>query len=132
MTEIFRETQKRYSYRALALAIGLALILIAAGYKPVAKGLLLGALFSVANFVLMGQLLPLRFGRSRRGAFAFSLLSIGVRYLILSVPVVMAIGMPQFQLAATIAGLFTIQVVILLEPLWTKINLHGVTKGANG
>lgn len=132
MIESLKATQKRYGFRALALAIGLAVILILAGYKPVAKGVVLGGLFSVVNFVLMGQLLPLRLGQSRRKAFTFSLLSIGLRYLILAVPVVMAIRMPQFHLAATIAGLFMVQAVILLEPLWVKINLQGSAKAANG
>ena len=86
MIDSLKATQKRYGFSALALAIGLALILLAAGYKPIAKGVLLGALFSVINFVLMGQLLPLRFGQSKRKAFTFSLLSIAVRYFIMAVP----------------------------------------------
>ena len=132
MIDSLKATQKRYGFRALALAIGLALILLAAGYKPIAKGLLLGTLFSVVNFVLMGQLLPLRFGQSRRKAFTFSLLSIAVRYFFMAVPVVMAIRMTHFHLAATIVGLFAVQVVILFEPLWAKINVNGGAKAANG
>ena len=46
-----RETQKRYGTRAMILAICVALIAIVFGYRPFGKGLVLGTLFSIINFI---------------------------------------------------------------------------------
>ena len=46
ITEI-RQVQKKYCSQAMLAAIAAAAILIAAGVKPVGKGVLLGALFSM-------------------------------------------------------------------------------------
>lgn len=97
------------------IVIGLAFILMS--MKPVGKGFILGALFSVINFVLMGETLPMKIGISRNRATAVSGISILVRNVLMAVPVVMAIRMEQFNTAATICGLFLIQILILVEQL---------------
>jgi len=64
-----RETQKKYCSRALAAAIVIGLCLILLGMKPIAKGLILGSVFSIVNFILIGETLPMRMGRSGRSGF---------------------------------------------------------------
>ena len=113
--ESVRQTQKKYGSRAIWTAIILGLCFFLAGLKPVGKGVVLGTIFSVINFVLIGQTLPLRIGKSKRKAFFLSLGSIFCRYALLAVPVVVAVKFEGFDLAATILGLFMIQYVILAD-----------------
>jgi len=108
-----RETQKKYGSRAMMLAIigGLAFILI--DQRPLGKGLILGTLFSVINFVLIGETLPLRIGQSQRRTFLISIGSIFFRYALLAIPVVLAISLSQINLISTVSGIFLVQLLIL-------------------
>ncbi|NIV98846.1 hypothetical protein GWN26_06705 [Candidatus Saccharibacteria bacterium] len=91
------------------------------GHKPVGKGLLLGAIFSVLNFILMGKSIALNFGRSKAKTISFSMGSILIRYLLLAIPLIAAVKYEQFNLVATILGIFMIQLVILAEHALTLI-----------
>ncbi|MFC1887129.1 ATP synthase subunit I [Thermodesulfobacteriota bacterium] len=113
--EPIRETQKKYGSRAISIAIVIGFILILVGQKPLGKGLVLGALFSVINFVLMGETLPLKFGKSKRRTFFLSFFSIVIRYLLLAIPVILAVKLNQFNVISTVFGIFMIQFVILME-----------------
>ncbi|MCP4686733.1 MAG: hypothetical protein GY859_01710, partial [Desulfobacterales bacterium] len=73
--------------------------------------------FSVINFILMAETLPLKLGRSRRRSSVFSLISILVRFGVMAIPLVAAIKYDQFNLFAVIPGLFMIQAVILADQL---------------
>lgn len=97
----------------IAIIVGLCLIL--AGQKNMGKGLILGTIFSVINFVLIGQTLPLRLGKSKRKTFFLSLGPIIFRYVILAIPIVVAVKFKQFDLVAAIVGIFMIQLVILAD-----------------
>ena len=101
----------------MIIAIIAAFIFILAGLKPVGKGLMLGTIFSVINFVLIGQTLPMRLSQTKRKAFFLSLGSIFFRYALLAVPLILAIKFEQFDLPAAIFGIFMIQVVILADYL---------------
>ena len=116
------QTQKKYGFRAMMVAIIAALILILAGLKPVGKGLILGTIFSVINFVLIGHTLPLRLSQTKRKAFFLSLGSIFFRYALLAVPLILAIKFEQFHLPAAIIGIFMIQFVILADYLLNLIS----------
>jgi hypothetical protein len=122
-TETLRATEKRYGSVALSIAVGAALVLFLLGLKPLGKGLILGCLFSVFNFALMGETLPMRIGSSRKKGFGIALLMLFLRYALLAVPLAAAIRMDQFHLASTIAGLFLVQLIILLEHLFRFIIL---------
>jgi asparagine N-glycosylation enzyme membrane subunit Stt3 len=111
--EALRQTQRRYATTALTLAIIVGLLFILMGQKPIGKGLLLGTIFSVINFILIGETIPLRAGKSRGTTFFISLGSIGLRYLLLAIPLVVAVKFKQFNLLASILGIFMIQFVIL-------------------
>ncbi|CAB1077002.1 hypothetical protein D1AOALGA4SA_4799 [Olavius algarvensis Delta 1 endosymbiont] len=101
----------------MVVAIIAAFVLILVGLKPVGKGLVLGTIFSVINFVLMGQTLPLQLSRTKRKTFFLSLGSIFFRYALLAVPLILAIKFEQFDLPAAIFGIFMIQMVILADHL---------------
>jgi hypothetical protein len=115
--EPVKQTQKKYGSRAVWIAIIIGLCFFLAGQKPVGKGLILGAIFSVANFILIGQTLPLRIGRSKRKTFFISLGSIFFRYALMALPILVAVKFEQFNLVAAIVGLFMIQFVILADHL---------------
>ena len=111
--EAHRQTQKKYATTALMLAIMVGLFFILIGHKPIGKGLVLGSIFSAINFILIGESIPLRAGKSRRTTFFISLGSISLRYLLLGIPLVVAVKFKQFNLLASILGIFMIQFVIL-------------------
>ena len=113
--ESVRETQKKYGSRAMAAAIIIGFLFILAGRKGIGKGLVLGTLFSVLNFVLMGEMLPLRIGKSASKTYILSFCSICLRYILLAVPLVLAIKFEQINLYATIFGIFMIQLAIVAD-----------------
>ena len=119
--ETVKQVQKKYISLALTFSIGVALLLILIGYKPVGKGLILGAIFSVLNFILMGKSIVLKFGRSKAKTFSISMGSIIIRYLLLAIPLIAAVKYEQFNLVAAILGIFMIQLVILAEHVLTLI-----------
>ncbi len=113
--ESVKTTQKKYGSRAMWTAIIIGICFFLAGQKPVGKGLVLGAIFSITNFILIGQTLPLRLGRSKSKTFFLSLGSIFFRYALMAVPIIVAVKFDQFELVAAIVGLFMIQFVILAD-----------------
>ena len=119
--EAIRETQKKFGSRSLAIAVVLGLLLVLLGQKPLAKGLVLGTLFSVFNFVLMGQILPLLLAPSQRRSFVISFGSILFRYLLLAIPLLIAVKMTDFDFLATVLGIFMVPIVIMGEHLFRII-----------
>lgn len=115
MTDTIRQLQKRYGSRVMSIAIFVGFACILLGYKSWGKGLILGSIFSVINFVLMSVTLPSAIVPSKKKSALFSMRSIGFRYLVLAVPLFVAIKTPHFNLIAVIIGLFMIQIVIVME-----------------
>lgn len=115
--ETIKATQKKYSSKVMAIVIILAIVLIVMGEKAAGKGLVLGALFSVINFVLIGQTIPQALGHGKRASIFISLVSLILRYTILAVPLIVAIKFDQFSLPTVIIGIFTIQLMILWDHL---------------
>ncbi|MFP4194887.1 MAG: ATP synthase subunit I [Desulfosalsimonas sp.] len=113
--EQIRKTEKKYSSAAIMLAVCVAVILIAAGMKPAGKGLILGTLFSIINFVVMGETLPGKIAGTRTRASIYSGMLLLLRYGLLAVPLILAIKLEAINLAATVAGLFMIQIMIVAE-----------------
>jgi ATP synthase I chain len=104
----------------VAICLGFGLIL--AGYKPFGKGLVLGAVFSVLNFVLIATFLPTRAGKSGKGLFFSIFGSILVRFAFMAIPLVVSVKFSQFNVFAVIPGLLMVQIVILSDHLggrWT-------------
>lgn len=98
-------------------AIFIAIVFIMAGQKAIAKGLLLGTLFSVLNFIVIGEGLPFLFNRSRRQSGMFALLSILFRFGLLSIPLILALKMEGLHFAATVIGIFMVQLTIMGDHL---------------
>ena len=109
------DIQKKYGSRAMVLSIGAGLLFLAVGQKEICRGLVLGGVFSAVNFVLMGQLLRYRLIDNRKAAIRRSLFSLLLRYLLLAIPLVLALQSERFNLPATVVGIFMVQLVILIE-----------------
>lgn len=115
-----RSTRQRYCTMALIMAISAGAALMLAGYPALGKGLILGALFSVLNFILIAATLPKRLGKSRGKTFLFSIFSIYLRYAILAIPLVLAIKQEAFAVSTAAAGLFIVQLAILGDHLLAR------------
>ena len=113
--ESVRQIQKKYAYGAMTVAIIAGLFLVLAGQRPIGKGLVLGAIFSVINFILIGETLSMRIGKSKWKTYNSVFTSILFRYSLLAVPLILAVKIEQFNLFSTILGIFMIQVVILAD-----------------
>jgi hypothetical protein len=111
--ETVRQLQKKYCSRAMVAAIFVGLFIILAGQKSIGKGLVLGTIFSVVNFVLIGQSLPHRIGKTKGKTFFLSLGSIFFRYTLMAFPIFLAIKYEQFNLVSVVFGLFFVQILIL-------------------
>lgn len=113
--EEIRKIQKRLCSKALTYAIGIALALILFGYPAVAKGLILGTLFSIVNFILMGRSMPKYVGCTRAKAHTVGLFSILGRYVILAVPLIVGIKRDDIEFWAVVVGIFSVQLVALVD-----------------
>jgi asparagine N-glycosylation enzyme membrane subunit Stt3 len=113
--ESIRETQKRYCTGAITIAIFIGLFLILAGQKPIGKGLILGTIFSIINFIIMGETLPLRIGKAKNKTFLLSLSSIFLRYILLAVPLIIAVRFEEYNFISVIFGIFMIQLFIIAD-----------------
>jgi hypothetical protein len=116
-----RRTLQRYCTMALTIAVCAGGLLMIIGLRPIGKGLILGSLFSVLNFILMSTALPLRVGLKRRKSFLFSLGSVYVRYALLAVPLILAIKQDLIAVSTVAAGLFMVQIAILGDQLWDRL-----------
>ena len=115
--ETVRQTQKKYCSIAIIIAIAVAVFFILAGHKPLGKGLILGTIFSIINFILIGESIPLKIGASKKKTRFVSIGSIFSRYILLAVPIVMGIKLDQFNMIAVVSGIFSVQLIILADHL---------------
>lgn len=109
------DTPKRYGTQAMTLAIAASLVFLICGQKAICRGLILGALFSTINFVLMAHTLQSKIRGERKSAALAALGNILFRFMFMAIPLYVAITLPRFDLVATIVGLFMIQSVILFD-----------------
>jgi hypothetical protein len=110
-----QELQKRICSWALSGALILAVLFLILGEKTVAKGLVLGTCFSIVNFVLLGKSIPMMLGQSRARANAIGFGSMLARYGVLAIPIVIAVRWASFDLVAVVIGVFSVQIMILLD-----------------
>ena len=109
------QEQKRISSRAMVCALFLGALLFLLGERAVGKGLVLGTCFSVLNFYLLGKSIPMALGRTRRMASFIGLGSLLFRYLVLAIPLVVAIKSGSFSFVAAAIGIFAVQIVALAD-----------------
>ena len=119
MDEEVKKVQKLYCRKALFYAISAAFILIILGHKAIGKGLVLGSLFSVLNFVIMGIFLERQIAgvQNKMRARSKSFLSVFLRLSILAIPLVISSTSETFNFYGAVAGIFMIQFSILFSNL---------------
>jgi hypothetical protein len=120
--ETIRETQKKYCTRAISAAIFAGLLFILAGRESIGKGLVLGTIFSIINFIIMGEMLPLKIGRSKNKTYLFSLVSIFSRYILIAIPLIIAVKFDQYNLISVVVGIFMVQFFILAEQVFINFS----------
>ncbi len=119
--EAVRALQKKLCSQAMLVAVLGGGVLIVVGEKAVGKGLILGTLFSVLNFVLMAQFLPRSTAAgsaARAGAAAMG--SILLRFALLAVPLILSLRMDSIHFIGVVVGLFMVQLSILYDTLVRK------------
>jgi hypothetical protein len=116
-----RQVQHRYGTIALVITVAAGAGLMSLGFPTYGKGLILGAVFSVVNFIAMAVLLPLQFNPDRKKGTVLSFVSILLRYCLMAAPLMAAIKLPQFALSTVVVGLFMVQIAILGDQLWTRL-----------
>lgn len=120
--QLVRDTQKKYCSRAMAAAVLAAVVFIAAGRPDLGKGLVAGTLAGVVNFILIGESLVSKIGRSRRAATAVSLGWILLRYALLALPLTLALKFRLFNPVTAACGLFLVQAAILTEHVFSTVS----------
>ena len=119
------QVQRRICWWATSIAIVSALLFIIFQEKAIAKGILLGTLFSIINFILMGKSIPLALGQTRSKAGVIGLASILGRYFILAIPMIIAIKSTSINFVAVVVGIFAVQIVTLFDYLVVRSLFHG-------
>ena len=110
-----RQVQKRICSWALSSALVLAVFFLFFHEKAVAKGLVLGTLFSILNFLLLGKTIPMILGRSRPSANAIGVATTLARYFLLAIPMIIALRTVSFDFLAVVVGIFAVQIVTLID-----------------
>lgn len=127
-----QEVQKKVCSWALSGTLVVAAVFLILGEKAVAKGLVLGTCFSVLNFLLLGRSIPMMLGQSRARANVIGFGSMLARYAVLVVPLVIAVKMASFDFIAVVIGVFSVQVVILLDHVVLRWILRAFGDSASG
>jgi len=91
-----------------------AIICVCLRELSIARGFLLGSCFSIINFSLLERTITKTLGHSRSGATIRAFSSIFLRYIILAIPIIIAIKLIAFNLVAVIIGIFSVQIVMLV------------------
>ena len=110
-----KRVQKRLCSRAIWSALIIAIVFICIHENAWAKGLLLGTLFSITNFILLGKTIPITLGHSRSRSGLIGFASILIRFSLLAIPMVVAIKSSSFDFVAVVAGIFSVQIVTLVD-----------------
>ena len=119
------QVQKRLCFGAMVVSIFIALIFIGMHEKSIAKGLVLGTCFSIINFMLLSKSIPMALGRSRHKAGLIGLASILSRYALLAIPMVFALKSDSFNFIAVVIGIFSVQIVTLVDYIIIRPALEG-------
>lgn len=115
--------QRTLIKKTLFFALAAACICLAFNLKAAAKGIALGSVFSVADFKLMALLLPRRLVHQRRRSVYFGLIC---RFVLLSIPLILAIKLPSVNFAATVAGLLLMKAAVFYHFFRSKSSTPSV------
>ncbi len=117
--------QKALIKKALLLSLAVACMFLALDQKSAAKGIALGSIFAVVEFKLMALRLQRRF--ARQGSVKDYSGLIG-RFILLSIPLVIAIKLPSINFAATVGGIFAVKAAIFYHFLLGNRHLTAETE----
>jgi len=109
-----------------AVIAGMVFILV--GQKAIAKGLVLGSIFSVINFILIGEMLPMIITASRKRSVLVSFFSMLFRFLLLATPLVFSLKVESFEFVAATLGIFMVQIMIMGDHLLRLIYPGGMQR----
>ena len=109
-----------------AVIAGMVFILV--GQKSIAKGLVLGSIFSVINFILIGEILPMIITASRKRSFLFAFASMLFRFLLLSTPLILSLKLAYLNFAAAVVGIFMVQIMIMGDHLFRLFYPDGMQR----
>ena len=115
--------QRTLIKKTLFFALAAACLFLALNQKAAAKGIALGSVFSVADFKLMALLLPRRLLGQRRGSVYFGLVC---RFVLLSIPLILAIKLPSINFAATVGGLLLTKAAVYYHFFLSKSSTPSV------
>ena len=121
--EDYGTLQKALIKKALLISLAVACICLVFNQKAAAKGISLGAVFGVADFKLMALLLPRRLARQSRITFYLGLIC---RFVLLSVPLILALKLPSFNFAATVVGLLLMKAAVFFHFFLSKSSTPSV------
>jgi hypothetical protein len=93
--------------------------------QAAAKGLVLGTCFSILNFYLLGKSIPMALGRTRRAAGFIGFGALLFRFLVLAIPLVVAVKSPSFNFVAAAIGIFAVQIVTMFSYIVLRPPLDG-------
>ena len=110
----------------MVMAVVAGMVFILMGQKSIAKGLVLGTIFSVINFILIGEILPLIITASRKRSVLFSFVSMLFRFLLLSTPLILSLKMESLNFIAATVGIFMVQIMIMGEHLLRLVHPEGM------
>ncbi|MDY6880182.1 MAG: ATP synthase subunit I [Desulfatiglans sp.] len=119
------QVQKKICSWAISFALLAALVFLLFDEKAIAKGLILGTFFSIINFILMGKSIPMVIGKSRPRARMIGMASILMRYVLLAIPMIVGVKSASFSFVAVVVGIFSVQIVTLLNYILIKPVLEG-------
>ncbi len=101
--------QKALIIKALLLSLAAACILLALNLKSAAKGVALGTIFGVVEFKIMALRLQRRLLHQGKARDHFGLIG---RFILLAIPLVIALRSPAINCAATVGGIFAVKAAI--------------------
>jgi hypothetical protein len=124
--EAIKQLQQRVVAVVFTVSAASGIGLIAVGQPRIGEGLILGSLFSIANFIILSQSIQRQMRRGPKSARRLAAMSRAGRYLLLALPVLTALKVDDFDLPATVAGVFMVQLTILAS------SVIGLLRGKSG
>lgn len=119
------QIQKRICSWAMVSALVLGFFFIFIGERAIGKGLVLGTCFSILNFILLGRSITATLGHTRKRASLIGFVSMFSRYIILAIPLLVAVKYDAFDFIAAVIGIFAVQMVTLVDYVVIRPFLDG-------
>lgn len=108
-------TPRKICAWSITYATAAAVVCLFLHQTAIAKGLIIGTIFSIINFILLGQTLPRTLFRSRAKAGMIGFSSIMGRYVLLAVPLIIGMKSASFDFVAVVIGIFAVQITTLFS-----------------